>query len=175
MKKIILALFVTLLLGCASMFEANSITEFSSDNGYLGVYLEKNYYIKFLNLDTEEIIEKNLKEAGGLVVVELPVGEYAIEYLRLGHKFSGNAIPVPLTLKTIISIEANTMLFLGDIKTDIEYSSNITYYMIRHDYSWEEALFEVESNYYYDEDFRIVPLEQLSLENIQESKFDFEL
>lgn len=165
MKKITLSLFILSLFSCFSLFDSDNITEFNPENGYLGVYLKGNYYIKFLNLDTNEIIDINIKESDDLTITTLPVGEYAIEYMRFGNKISGYPMPVPLSLKTIVKVESNRLLFLGKIKTDVTYGFDVTYYKVSHEYPMNKAIFDIESNYYYDDDFEVTQLEQLTLEN----------
>lgn len=175
MKTIIALGLLILLVSCATT--DNQVAELDTDKAYLGVYLKDNYIIKLENLDTNEELVYELKKRDGLTVFALPSGSYAVKEIKYDGGFWGPklSLHVPLFVKTIINTEVNNLVFLGDFHTTTESKGNATYYTLNYDYSWDEALQDIEIGYYRSNDFSVNYLEMMSLENKEESKFDFDM
>lgn len=182
MKKIILSIFIALTFSCVSMDKV--VNEFDSDKAYIAAYLLDNYIITLLDLNSNKTSKYRIKmNEEGLSVLEVPPGEYTIVKLTHVGSIWGNTIfsskgtntimHVPLYMKTIIEIEKNSVTFLGNLDTKVERGFNVIYYTLIFDYIWEEAVDEINQEYYFAPDFSINPLVQLSLSNKEESEFNF--
>lgn len=175
MKFFVTLLLSILLLGCVSMYRYTDVNEFNPEEGYVGLHLNRNLQIFLKNLDTGEMINLDLRKKDSLIAFSIPPGDYAVNDITY-YQFSlfGSTtyyLHIPLYLKTLIKVESNSITYLGDFVID----SKLRKGKFAYDYLFEETLQQIETEYYFDPNFLVKPLEQLSLENIEESHFDFHM
>lgn len=178
-KILIGILFTALISGCASAtFVKNLETyEFNSERAYIGFYVEGSYQIGLKDLDTNEelnFIIKNSKDTK-LKVLEIPEGDYAIKYIikRLGFLGTNLRMPVPHVMKTLISVQNNNLIYIGNLSSTVKRGFNSSTHYLNFDYTMDEFINDIEENYYYSDNFDVTSINYLTLATNEESNFKF--
>lgn len=172
LKYILLTLILIIFSSCVS----SGLKEIDENSSYVAVYLKDNYEIWFKELNTNKVIKVKMKKRDGLSIVKIPLGEYAIKQIRHKGGYFSNSLdlPTPLYLKSVFKLERNSVIFLGDIESRTKDGKfGLTYLYLYCNYSYEEAVQEIDTNFYVNTNFKVKPLVQLSLGNKKETHFKF--
>lgn len=181
-KHKISVLFIILLVlsSCATLNKETplaEVEEFSSDQAYMGINVKGTFKLSFKNLDTDEKYNFKVKNNRnfGLKIMNLPEGEYAITGIKKVYGMFRETLqmPVPLSMKTIFRLENNKILYLGDMHstTKVRYKTMIHY--MNFDYKWDDFIYNIEDNYYYNDTFNVTPIEYMTMNTKDESNFQF--
>ncbi len=177
---IIGVIFTALLSGCTSVNFTKSFQtyEFSSEDSYIGMFVDGAFDIGLKNLDTSEkynfSVKNNKKQK--LRVLKVPEGDYAISYITKKMGFLDSAslkMPVPLVMKTLITVKNNKLTYIGNLSSTVKSGYNSSTHYLNFAYTMDDFINEIKDNYYYSDNFDVTSIDYLTIATKEESSFKF--
>lgn len=178
-KITVLVILLIMISSCTTIKEIQrlEIEEFSSDEAYMAINVKGRFDLSLKNLDTDEEYKISVKSKKDfkLQIISLPEGDYAMTGITkvFGLYQQKLKMHVPFVLKTILKLENNNILYLGDIHSTTKSGYNSVTHYINFDYKWEDFIYNLEDNYYFNDSFSVAPIEYMTLNAKDESNFKF--
>lgn len=136
------------------------------ESGYIAGYfsdIDHRFVLRNIDTNKKHLIGFNVGEQ--LKVRTLPVGRYAIVAIDGSRRNTQYEISIPMYLRTILEIESNSMLFLGDFDYSLKRNpwSIFSAGTVHNDYPIQQATEEFLETYDTQEGFTVRPVKVMTL------------